>query len=142
MEPLITRKRIYEITNLRIYYGVFFAVAFVITELGRKIYRPYIYRHHLEDFGMADTIGNSMGTMAIVFFELALINPQLRQGKYIILFITLGVIGYELTQYFLPGRNTCDWKDILATLIAGGVSFLFFIVLNKIPLKQYWTFRP
>jgi hypothetical protein len=32
------------------------------------------------------------------------------------------LIVYELVQYILPGRNTYDWRDIIATIIAGIIS--------------------
>ena len=106
---------------------------FVFTEIGRKIYRPYIYSHDIFDFYIADTIGNFTGTMAIIFFEISLINPEYKKEKIFIFFITMGLIGYELVQYILPGTNTCDWKDILATLIAGLVS----LVIYESVLKKY-----
>ena len=96
---------------------------FVITEIGRKIYRPYIYANDIFDFWIADTIGNFTGSIAIIFFDLALSNPYYKKGRWFILFITFGLIVYELVQYILPGRNTCDWRDIVATIIAGFISF-------------------
>lgn len=95
---------------------------FVITEIGRKIYRPYIYAHNIFDFWIADTIGNFTGTIAIVFFDLAITYPLRVPGRTFIAFITGGLIVYELVQYVLPGRNTCDWRDIIATIVAGALS--------------------
>jgi hypothetical protein len=45
--------------------GVYFvtcAVLYVLTELGRKVYRPYIYRNGISDYGFADVVGNLLGT--------------------------------------------------------------------------------
>jgi hypothetical protein len=28
------------------------------------VYRPYVYSHNLNDFGIADTLGNHLGTMS------------------------------------------------------------------------------
>ena len=96
---------------------------FIVNEIGRKIYRPYIYANDIFDFWIADTIGNFTGTMAIIFFEIALINPEIKLGRTLIPLITIGLILYELVQYVLPGTNTCDWRDIVATVIAGLISW-------------------
>jgi hypothetical protein len=124
MEKL-TPERIFNVDSKRVILFIIFLLAFIITEIGRKIYRPYIYSNDIFDFWIADTIGNFTGTIAIIFFDLAIINiPQekSKNGKWYILFITLGLIIYELVQYILPGRNTCDWRDIIATIIAGVIS--------------------
>jgi hypothetical protein len=34
-------------------------------------------------------------------------------------------------QYILPGRNTCDWRDIVATIIAGIISFGLYELIYK-----------
>jgi hypothetical protein len=43
----------------RIIYLVIAVFAFLITEAGRNIYRPFIYENAINDFGIADSIGNS-----------------------------------------------------------------------------------
>lgn len=104
---------------------------FVLTEIGRKVYRPYIYSNDIFDFWIADTIGNFTGTIAIIFFDFAGVNPKYKQGRIFLIIITLGLIAYELVQYILPGTNTCDWKDIIATLIAGLISWGIYELVNK-----------
>lgn len=120
---MIDKERIFKVDKNRIILFLIFISMFVITEIGRKIYRPYIYANDIFDFWIADTIGNFTGTIAIIFFDLAGVNPYYKKGRWFILIITSGLIVYELVQYFLPGRNTCDWKDIVATIIAGVISF-------------------
>jgi hypothetical protein len=128
---MIDKERIFKITNERkIFFGIFISM-FVLTEIGRKIYRPYIYANDFFDFWIADTIGNFTGTIAIIFFDLAGVNPYYKIGRWLILFITLGLIVYELVQYILPGRNTCDWRDIVATIIAGFISFGLYELIYK-----------
>ena len=128
---MIEKERIFKITNERkIFFGIFISM-FVLTEIGRKIYRPYIYANDIFDFWIADTIGNFTGTIAIIFFDLALVNPNYKKGRWFILFITFGLIVYELVQYILPGRNTCDWRDIVATIIAGIISFGLYELIYK-----------
>jgi hypothetical protein len=114
---------------------------FVITEIGRNIYRPYIYANDIFDFWIADTIGNLTGTITIIFFQLSIINPEHRMGRLLLLVIPAGLIIYELAQYFSP-RSICDWKDMVATLIAGLISFGVYELLShqfnneSIPQKE------
>jgi hypothetical protein len=120
-----TLDRFLKIDSKRVFLFIIFLLAFIITEIGRKVYRPYIYSNNIFDFWIADTIGNFTGTIAIIFFDLAIINilpEKSKDGKWYILFITIGLIIYELVQYILPGRNTCDFRDIIATIIAGLIS--------------------
>ena len=128
---MIDKKRIFIIDNKRIAFLLLFLIMFVITEIGRFKYRPYIYSHHIFDFWIADTIGNFTGSMAVTFFDLAGVNPKHKQGRWFILIITIGLIVYELVQYILPGRNTCDWRDIIATIIAGFISWGIYELIYK-----------
>jgi hypothetical protein len=118
---MIEKTRIFIITKRRISFFVVFILMFVITEIGRRIYRPYIYANDIFDFWIADTIGNLTGTITIIFFDFAIINPVHKIGRLALLFITFGLIIYELAQYFSP-RSILDWRDIIATLIAGVIS--------------------
>lgn len=127
----IDKERIFKIDEKRIILFLIFVSMFIITEIGRKIYRPYIYSNNIFDFWIADTIGNFTGTMAVIFFDLAGVNPKHKQGRWFIFIITIGLIVYELVQYILPGRNTCDWRDIVATVIAGFISLGIYELIYK-----------
>ena len=127
---MIDKNRIFTIDNKRIAYFLIFVFMFLLTEAGRKIYRPYIYSHDLFDYWIADTIGNFTGTIAIVFFDLAGFNPKYKQGRIFILIIILGLIVYEFLQYFSPG-SILDWRDIVATIIAGMISRAVYEFLFK-----------
>jgi len=124
------RTRIFKIDEKRVITFFIFIFMFILTEIGRKIYRPYIYSNHIFDYWIADTIGNFTGTIAIVFFNLTISNPEYRIGKYFSLLIAIGLIVYELLQYFSP-RSVFDWRDIIATLIAGLISFLIYKWVNN-----------
>ena len=119
---VIELDRVFKVDRRRVTFAALFLVLFVVTEIGRKAYRPYIYSHGIFDFWIADTIGNFTGTMAIIFFEVAMINPAHKQGRVFVFFTTVGLIVYELAQYFSP-RSVLDWRDIVATLIAGLISW-------------------
>ena len=116
---------------LRGAYLIAFAVLFVLTELGRKVYRPYIYRNGIDDLGFADVIGNLMGSSVSIFFNLTFCHATRTQGVRIIAFTTLGITIYELLQAILP-RSVLDWKDVISTPIAGLGSLILFLVLRRV----------
>lgn len=126
---MIVKERVLSITQQRIVHFLIFVSMFFITEIGRRIYRPYIYANRIFDFWIADTIGNFTGTITIVFFELALINPPRRNGRLLALLIPVGLVGYELAQALSP-KSICDWRDMVATAIAGLISLAVFELLS------------
>jgi len=126
---MIDKARLFKIDEKRIIFFIIFIFMFILTEIGRKIYRPYIYSNNIFDYWIADTIGNFTGTVAIIFFDLAVINPEYKNGKIFIYIIVVGLIVYELLQYFSP-RSICDWRDMIATLVAGIISFIIYKLIN------------
>lgn len=133
---MIDKNRLFIIDNKRIAFFLIFVFMFFITEIGRKIYRPFIYSNDIFDYWIADTIGNFTGTIAIVFFDFAGVNPKYKQGRIFLIIITLGLIVYELLQYFLP-RSILDWRDMIATLIAGLISWgIYELLFKKLKEKE------
>jgi len=133
---LIDKNRVFMIDAKRVAFFLTFVFMFVITETGRNIYRPYIYSNDIFDYWIADTIGNLTGTIAIIFFDFAGVNPKLKQGRIFLIIITIGLIIYELLQYFSP-RSILDWRDIIATLIAGFISWgIYEYFFKKISRKN------
>ena len=112
----------------RILYLVLAVTFFVITEVGRFVYRPYIYANDIDDWGLADSIGNLGGIVVQIFFMLAIFNPPKIKGFRVILFLVLGYILYEILQPVLP-RGVFDWKDIFGTIIGGCIASLFYLVI-------------
>jgi hypothetical protein len=88
------------IDRLRIIYIFIAGIFFILTEIGRKIYRPYIYQNNIDDYGIADCIGNSGGIIVQIFFSLAILNSQKEKAYYVIGFIVIGYIIYEILQIF------------------------------------------
>ena len=117
------------INTLRIYYLILFIISYVVTETGRFIYRPYVYNNHIDDFGIADSIGNFGGILTQIFFGLLIINPPKRKGIRLIAFFSGGYIVYEILQLFLP-RGVFDLNDIYGTLLGGILGFLIYITLH------------
>ncbi len=117
------------IDAFRIYYFVMFIFSFVLTEIGRFTYRPFIYNNNINDFGIADSIGNSGGILAQIFFGLAIINPSKKKGIRLIVFFSLGYVLYEIVQPFLP-RGVFDWKDIYGTILGGLLGLIIFLLMH------------
>ena len=105
-------------------------IAFFITELGRSFYRPYIYSNKINDFFIADTIGNSFGTMTAIFMILTLSGKGTNKDWRIIIIIVTGLLLYELLN--LIGKKATDIHDLFATVIFGVISaILYFILLRN-----------
>jgi len=122
------------IDRLRIIYFGIAVLFFFLTEIGRNIYRPFIYSNNIDDYGIADSIGNSGGIIVQIFFSLAIINSPNKKLFNVIGFIVIGYILYEILQPYLP-RGVFDWKDIYGTLI-GGVITLFILLFVKIMVNN------
>ena len=109
--------------------------AYFITEMARSFYRPYIYSHRIDDFLIADTIGNSFGTMTAIFIILTLSGKGTHKDWKIVLMIIAGLLFYELLN--LTGKTAIDTNDMIATLIFGTISALiYFLLLKKYDSKM------
>jgi hypothetical protein len=92
--------------------------------IARPIYRPYIYRNGINDFHVADTIGNTLGTVAAIFVIIAFIGQGRTQHLFLIKTVTISVVLYELAHPLL-GKPIDPW-DTLATLLTGGLCLIFY----------------
>ena len=110
----------YKIINLAIGICALLIYEFV----GRPYYRPYIYSHKIYDFHIADTLGNSLGTIATIFILVSILSSGVANGNFLIKIITLSVVLYEIVQPLL-GKVIDIW-DIVATFLAGILSSLLF----------------
>ncbi len=114
----------------RILYFFIAVIAFLVTEAGRYIYRPFIYENRINDHGIADSIGNSGGIIVQIFFMLAFLNSPPQKVFNVIGFVTIGYIIYEILQPYLP-KGVFDMKDIYGSLIGGGICVLIWLVIKK-----------
>jgi len=124
-------EKIRTIDTFRIVYFVTFLVAFILTEIGRYVYRPFIYENTINDYGIADSMGNSGGIIVQLFFGLFIFNSTRKKGIRLIFFFIIGYILYEIAQLFLP-KGVFDWIDIYGTIVGGLIGFLLFIIINKV----------
>ena len=129
------------IDNIRVVYLVIAVLFFFLTEIGRNIYRPYIYTNNIDDYGIADSIGNSGGIIVQIFFMLAILNSPRKKVLRVIGFIVIGYIVYEILQPYLP-RGVFDWKDIYGTIIGGVLSlFILFFIKKIVKNKVIYVFK-
>lgn len=104
------------------------SAVFIYEFIARPIYRPFIYRNNFNDFHLADTIGNSLGTMATIFVLIGLIGEGRVQHLFLIKIITISVILYEVAHPLL-GKPIDLW-DILATILTGGLCFYLYKAIH------------
>jgi len=129
--PLTDRETLRAIDLFRLLYATTAVVSFFLTEAGRFIYRPYVYRNGINDFGIADSMGNLGGIVVQIFFTLAILNSQRKKAFNVVGFLVAGYILYEIVQPYLP-RGVFDWKDIYGTIVGGIVSVVFLLFLRLI----------
>ncbi len=118
----LTKKR-----AINLFIGI---IAILIYEfLGRPIYRPYIYNNKINDFHIADTLGNSLGTVATIFVLIGFLGSSKDQHLFIIKAITIGVVVYELAHPLLG--KTIDPFDVIATIISGAICLFMYNKISK-----------
>lgn len=103
--------------------------AFFLTEMARSFYRPYVYAHHFDDFYVADTVGNSLGTVTAIFMLLTLTGTGTARDWRIVGMVIAGLVGYESLN--LVGDHPFDPHDLVATLVFGAISAAVYAHLLK-----------
>ncbi len=104
--------------------------AYFVTEIARSFYRPYIYANDINDWVIADTIGNSLGTVTAVFMILTMSGRGTSWDWRLVGMVIAGLIGYEMLN--LTGDHPFDLNDVMATLIFGAASvFVYARILAK-----------
>ena len=126
----LDKRNIRIIDTFRIIYFLTFLFFFGLTEIGRNIYRPYIYENHINDYGLADSIGNLGGIIVQIFFGHTILNSTRKKGIWLTAFFVLGYILYEIAQPYLP-RGVFDWRDIIGTFIGGFIGLQLFLLMHK-----------
>lgn len=112
-------------------FGIGMMALLIYEFVARPYYRPYIYAHKINDFHVADTLGNTLGTIAAIFIPLAILTNSPKHGNALIKLLTIAVILYEVAHPLL-GKPTDGW-DILATVVSGILSYFMFKRIFKRP---------
>lgn len=136
----LDKENIRRLDTFRIIYFVIFLLSFGLTEIGRFVYRPFIYENDINDFGIADSMGNLGGIIVQLFFGLMIFNSTKIKGLRLISFFIIGYILYEIAQPFLP-KGVFDWKDIYGTFIGGIIGLLLFLLIHKVVKKNIIIYR-
>ncbi len=113
----LTRERI-------INFAIGFTAILIYEFIARPFYRPYIYKNNINDFHIADTIGNSLGTVATIFVLIGIFGQGRIQHLFLIKTITISVVVYEIAHPLL-GKPIDPW-DIIATLLMGGLCYVLY----------------
>lgn len=98
----------------------------------KPYYRHFIYSNNIDDFHIADTLGNTLGTITAIFIVVGLMGRNKTKNDFLIKVTTISIILYELAQPLL-GKPIDPW-DIMATVLTGiACIFLYGIIHpNKI----------
>ncbi len=125
LKDFATELRGWKLTKYKaINFGIGTAALLIYELIGRPIYRPYIYTNNINDFHIADTLGNTFGTMPTLFFLVAILSNETTKGNYVIKLGTFSVVIFELAHPLLG--KTIDIWDIIATITTGFVSYLMY----------------
>ena len=87
---LATPERFLKPGRVRVRFLCLAALAYFVTEFGRFIYRPYVRRNDISDFGLADSIGNLGGIVVQIFITVAAMNSTKKQSFRIAFFLAAG----------------------------------------------------
>ncbi|GJQ63354.1 MAG: hypothetical protein SCALA702_24070 [Melioribacteraceae bacterium] len=86
----------------------------------------------INDYFIADTIGNSFGTVTAIFMILTLSGKGDKSDWKIFAIIIPGLLLYELLN--LTGKTAVDINDMIATIIFSNISaFIYYYLLKKYP---------
>lgn len=107
-----------------IFLSTGFSALLFLEIIARRIYRPFIYSQNIFDFHIADTLGNSLGTIAGIFIVITFLGRDKSHYLFLINTITISFIFYEIISP-LFGKPIDPW-DVLATIITGGFCLLLF----------------
>ena len=106
-------------------------LAFVVTEVGRHVVRPYVRSSGINDCGLTDSIGNLGGILVQIFFSHSILNPDRIQSYRLAAFFAIGYVVYEFVQPLLP-RGTFDWNDVVGTALGYCAAVLIITILWRV----------
>jgi hypothetical protein len=132
---IATEIKKWKLTKYKLIHLIIGIAALLLYEfIARPYYRPYIYSNKVNDFHIADTLGNTLGTLAMIFIMIFLLSNNKEKSNFIIKNGTLIMVVYELAQPLL-GKPIDPW-DILATLLTGATCYFIMNFVFKERLKK------
>ncbi len=97
----------------------------------RPVYRPWVYKNKINDFHIADTLGNTLGAATTIFILIFIFANEAKKGQYLIILGTISVIVFEICHPLL-GKPIDIW-DIIASIVTGLICYC----LHKIIFKRF-----
>lgn len=95
-------------------------------------YRPYIYKNKIVDFGFADTIGSLASVIGFCFFVWSVKAFSDKEKNKQILLATFVYTLFWEPLGFIGIYGTFDWKDIIAGIVSGLLTFGIKELIEKI----------
>jgi hypothetical protein len=130
IKDILSELRNWKLTKYKtINFTIGFSGLLIYEFVGRPIYRPYIYNNRINDFHIADTLGNSFGALPTIFFLIAILSNDTTKGNYLIKLGTFSIVVFELAHPLLG--KPIDIYDIIATIITGLISYLIYNIIFK-----------
>ncbi|MGF6848197.1 glycopeptide antibiotics resistance protein [Chitinophaga sp. W3I9] len=117
--------------NKKTAYIILLSIALLFTLYEELKLRPYLLKHHITTFYIADSLPNFLAVV-ISFLGYMVIRFPVddRKAPSLIFSLVAGLTLYEVCQLWMPGR-TFDVKDVIASVIGGTFSYLVFRIVNK-----------
>jgi hypothetical protein len=115
--------RHWRLTKLRLKWLLLASISLLLYEfVGRPWYRPWVKKEQLNDWHIADTLGNTLGTCTTISCLLFLFAHDRRSGIAFVWIGTIGVLLFELMHPLL-GKPMDGW-DLVATSLTGLLMWL------------------
>ena len=113
------------------FYLILAFIVLASSQLLTHFYRPYIYSNRINDYGFADTIGSLVCVLGIcfVFWGVKSYSNREKNKQIILATILYSVVWEPLGLMGIHG--TFDWKDIVATFISGGLTYILKEVIER-----------
>lgn len=119
-------------------YVLWGLLALAVTELIRKIIRPYVWEQGFSDFGLLGCMPSFLYAFGIILAILGLRNWRDREITVVVLFTLLGVF-YEFAQIYRGLPHTFDIWDVMATLSGGLMAFAWHKLSQS---YRRWLWQP
>jgi len=97
--------------------------------------RPYLFKHHITTLYLADSLPNFLAVVIISFGSMAIKLPPTKKVPNVIISVVAGITLYEFVQLWMP-HMVFDIKDIIASVLGGGFSYLAIYTITKIYPKN------
>jgi membrane associated rhomboid family serine protease len=124
----VIKALIRNITKRRVLNLIVGVCAVLSYETARVFYRPFVRANDINDWYIADTLGNSLGTVGAVFGMIAILGRNEKQDRFLINVMIISVLIYEIAHPLLG--KPMDPADVVATLVAGGFCVALYRLLH------------